>query len=68
MYSDPKIIISNNKINIINFSNIDHFSEDKIIIKLDNSYIVISGSNLTISKLVIDEVLINGDFNKIEFR
>lgn len=68
MYSDPRIIISNNKINIINFSNIDHFSEDKIIIKLDNSYIVISGSNLTISKLVIDEILINGNFNKIEFR
>lgn len=68
MYNEPKIVVINNKINITNFTNIEHFSTNKIIIKINNQCIVITGSNLIITKLVIDEVLINGNIDKIEFR
>lgn len=67
-FNEPKIYIYQNKINISNFLNIDHFSNDKIIIKLKNNSIIISGDSLVISKLLIDEILINGKINKIEFR
>ena len=68
MNNEPKIIILKNKLNVINFLNIDQFSDNKIILKTINNNIIITGSNLVISKLVTDEVLINGNFSKIEFR
>ncbi len=68
MYNEPKIIILKNKLNVINFLNIDQFSDNKIVLKTINNNIIITGSNLVISKLVTDEVLINGNFSKIEFR
>ena len=66
--NEPKIYIYKDKINIINFISIDHFSSDKIILKLKENYIVVSGNNLVISKLLIDEILVVGNINKIEFR
>ena len=68
MYNEPKIIILKNKLNVINFLNIDQFSDNKIVLKTTNTNIIITGSNLVISKLITDEVLINGNFSKIEFR
>lgn len=68
MYNKPKIIIEENKLDITDFTSIEHFSSDKIIIKTSDKYINITGSNLIISRLVIDEVLINGNIEKIEFR
>ncbi len=68
MYNKPKIIIEENKLDITDFTSIEHFSSDKIIIKISDKYINITGSNLIISRLVIDEVLINGNIEKIEFR
>ena len=68
MYNKPKIIIEDNRVDITNFTNIDHFDDNKIILKTIDNYISITGSNLIISKLVIDEVLINGNIKKIEFR
>lgn len=68
MFNKSKIIMMDNKIDIINYKNIDHFDDNKIIIKLDNYNIFIYGENLIISRLVSDEVLISGNINKLEFR
>ena len=68
MYNTPRIIMEDNKINITNFTSIEHFSQDKIILKINEKYISIFGTNLIISKLIIDEVLIGGNIEKIEFR
>lgn len=68
MYDEPKIVIFKNKIDVLNYECIDHFDENKIIIKFKNNYIVISGESLIISKLISDEVLIIGNINKLEFR
>ena len=63
-----KMIIVNNKINIINYKDIGHFDSNKIIIKLDNGQIVVKGTDLVVSKLMNSEILITGNFSNIEFR
>jgi sporulation protein YqfC len=66
--SDTKITIVNNKINITNYIDIGHFDSNKIIIKLKSNNIIIKGSDLVVSKLLNNEILITGIFNNIEFR
>ena len=63
-----KITIFENKINIINYLEIDAFDENKIVVRYKEGVVVISGYNLTISKLLDDELLISGEILKVEFR
>jgi len=44
------------------------FDENKIIIKYSKGTLVINGSELIISKLLSDELLVNGNITNIEFR
>jgi len=66
--TDYKITILNNKINIVNYKDIGHFDSNKIVIKLEEREVIIKGSELVVSKLMNDEILITGDFTNIEFR
>ena len=66
--SDLKITIVNNKINIVNYKDIGHFDSNKIVVKVDSGEIIVKGSDLVVSKLINDEILITGNFNNIEFR
>ena len=68
MYNKPRIYIELNKIDIVNFTTIQHFDETNIILKINDKSVIIKGKNLVISKLVVDEVLIEGMIDKIEFR
>lgn len=63
-----KISIYKNKVNIVNYTSIVDFSEKQVIVKKDTENIIISGSKLSIAKLLIDEVLITGNIDKIELR
>lgn len=63
---EPKIIILNNKVNVVNYEKIEHFDNHKIIIKTSNKIIVINGSNLIITKLLKDELLIEGIIKGLE--
>lgn len=65
---DLKIIYFDNKINIVNYKKITGFDSNKIIVDCDSKLIIISGNNLVITKLLLDELLISGDIEKIEFR
>lgn len=60
-----KIIIKNNKINIINYDEIIDFSLSKISVKYDKKIVTIEGTNLVISKMVDDEVMITGNISLI---
>jgi sporulation protein YqfC len=60
-----QIIIKNNKVNIINFSEVIDFSINKISIRCDNQIINVEGKNLIISKMFDDEVLITGTIYNI---
>lgn len=63
-----QILYLPNKIDIINYQEIDSFDEEKIRIRYQEGMVILSGHNLSISKLLKDEVLISGDIEKIEFR
>ena len=60
-----KIIIKENYVNIINYDEIIDFSLNNISVKYHNKIIKVEGQNLTISKMVTDEVLITGDISTI---
>lgn len=63
-----RINIINGKIDIINYQTIDHFDDKRIIIEHESGIITVKGQNLTISKLLNDEVLISGTIEAVEFK
>ena len=62
-----KINILTGKVNIVNYTEIDHFDDTKVIIRYDKGIVKIKGENLTISKLLNDELLILGQIKVVEF-
>lgn len=63
-----KITILTGRIDIVNYSEIDHFDDTKIIVRFQNGLVIIKGEDLTISKLLNDELLILGKIKNIEFQ
>lgn len=55
-----QIIIKENQINIVNFTEVIDFSINKISVRCDNKIINIEGKNLIISKMLDEEILIVG--------
>lgn len=60
-----KMVIRDNQINIVNYDEIVDFSSNKIIVKNRSNLIIIEGKNLTISKMLDNEVLISGIISNI---
>jgi sporulation protein YqfC len=63
-----KIIVKEGKVNIVNYKNVIGFDNNKIIVDCNKILIIVSGNSLVISKLLLDELLISGNIEKIEFR
>lgn len=59
-----KINYIKDKLNIVNYKEISHFDSNKIIVNYIDGSIVIGGQDLVISKLVSDELLIEGKLRK----
>lgn len=55
-----KIIIKENEVNIINYSEIIDFNLEKISIRYNEKIITIEGKKIYIYKMIDDEVLIKG--------
>lgn len=68
MEDEFKVTYFQNKINIVNYESIGHFDSNKIIIRKVGGSIIVNGTNLVVSKLLNDEILINGKISNIEFR
>ena len=62
-----KITILTKKVEIENYLEIDHFDDTKVIIRYEKGIVKIKGENLTISKLLNDELLILGKIKVVEF-
>ena len=62
-----KINILIGKIDIVNYIEIDHFDDTKVMVRYEKGLVVIKGENLTISKLLNDELLILGKIKVVEF-
>ena len=61
------ILYKNNKLDIINYNKIIDFSDTKISISYLDSKYIITGTNLVISKMLEEEVLITGNIEGISF-
>ena len=62
------MIYKNNKLNIVNYSEIIDFSSNRISVRyMDNVY-HIEGDNLVISRMMEDEILITGNISNIVFK
>ena len=68
MENDFMVNYLKNKINIVNYESIDHFDDNKIMIRYDDGLLIIKGEDLTISKLLKDELLISGKVIEIKFK
>ena len=64
--SDFQINILNGKVDIVNYLEIDHFDDTKVIVRHQQGIVKIKGENLTISKLLNDELLISGNIKAVE--
>jgi len=62
------MIYKNNKLNIINYSEIIDFSSKLISVRHENNIYHIEGNNLVISKMMDNEILITGNINVINFK
>ena len=56
-----KIIIKDKQVNIINYDEIIDFTLNKISLRYKQKTIIIEGTELYITKMIEDEVLINGN-------
>ena len=63
-----KMILLNNKINISNYKKIEYLDNDKVIVKYEDGKIVIKGENITVRKLLNNEILISGNIKEIEMK
>ncbi len=55
-----------NKLNVVNYDEIVLLTAEKIILTKDKKIIIIKGLNLTLLKLLEEEILINGSIKTIE--
>lgn len=62
------MIYKNNKLNIINYSEIIDFSSCLISVRYEDKIFYINGNNLVISKMMDNEILITGDIDNINFK
>lgn len=60
------INILNGKVNIKNYGTIGQIDSNKIVIFYDDGFVTISGRNLTLLKMLDDELLISGNISNIE--
>jgi len=63
-----KIIITPQTINIINYLEIKKFDEEEIIVVGGEKNYSIQGNNLALSRLLENELLVKGEFEKIELK
>lgn len=61
-----KMIIEENKINIINYNEILIFEDETILLRIKDKTIKIKGNNLVINRLYNKELLIEGIIKAIE--
>ena len=61
------INIYDDYIHVFNYQELISLSSKKIVLKLESFKILIDGSNLFITRLLPNEILIKGNVSKVEF-
>ena len=63
-----KVIIRQNKLNIVNYIELIDFNDYEVKIKYIDGILLVKGNNLILKKILNDELLIEGNISTIEFR
>lgn len=66
--NEYKLILDNNRLNIVNYEEIIDFSLSNIKVKLKDKIASIEGRNLVINKMVDNEILITGNISNISIK
>ena len=66
--NEYKLILDDNRINIVNYEEIIDFSLSTIKVKLKDKIVSIEGRNLVINKMVDNEILITGNISNISIK
>lgn len=61
-----KVIIVDNSVNIVNYKKIIEFTDNVIKVESKDRITTVNGSNLVITKMLSDEILITGKIYSIE--
>ena len=61
-----KVIIVDNSVNIVNYKKIIEFTDNVIKVESKDGITTVNGSNLVITKMLSDEILITGKIYSIE--
>lgn len=64
---ENSIIIYENNFHVFNYEKLEKISEQELIIIFKNKKLHLSGSNLILKRMTNNELLINGNFKKVEF-
>ncbi len=62
------ITIYDDTLHVFNFNKLNKLSDTEIILKIGFKLVLIEGENLRVSKMTKQELLINGDIFKVEFK
>ena len=62
-----RVVLMDNCINIINYIEVLDFSAKEISVKYDKGIMIIKGSELVVSKMLDDELLIKGIIKSISY-
>lgn len=64
---DYKVTISNGEIHIINYKEIEDFSSTRVVVRYEGGVTILLGTDLVVSKMQDDELLITGKLKSIEY-
>ena len=64
--SSFQMLYQNNELDIINYKDINYMEDNKISINYLNKRLLIKGSNLTVKKLLDNEILISGNIESVD--
>lgn len=60
-----RVVITNGCVDIVNYDEIIDFSSKEVSVKYNRGVLVIKGNDLVVSKMMDDEVIINGNVKSI---
>ena len=62
-----RIVAMDDLVNVVNYEEVLDFSSKEITIKHKNGEVCIKGSDLVVSKMIDDELIINGKIKSISY-
>ena len=63
-----KITVIDNNVDVLNYKEVEHFDDNKVVVRYDGGIVTVNGYKLIITKMLDDELLINGKIERIDLK